>query len=150
MSNEIEDQRKNMLAKLNTAVPAGTPIVLDKSKENFDSDYDYTRKKLKNLVDLGEEAIEHFTEIAKETNEPRYFEVLATLLKNTGELVKGVIDNAETKSNIDKKNEAPKVVGDKEPTVSNTTIFVGTTKDLLEKIRQEEVNIIEGEAKEVK
>src|ERR1035437_4809952 len=118
------DVRKNMLSKLNAALPqiagAVVPAVaaVDKSKENFDSDYEYTRKKLKNLADRGEDAIEHFAEIAKETGEPRAFEVLATLLKNTGELVKGVIDNAEAKSNIDRRNEPVKVVGDKDPTPS--------------------------------
>ena len=135
-----EEKRKRMLSKLNSSLPSTTVAIVDKAKENFDADYEYTRKKLKNLADRGEEAIEHFAEIAKETNEPRAFEVLATLLKNTGELVKGVIDNAEAKSNIDRRNEPVKVVGDKDPTpsVNNTTIFVGTTKDLLDKIKAEE------------
>lgn len=146
--------RQEMLDKLKNAVPvvqpvaAPVPAVVEPPKEGFEQDYDYTRDKLKNLVNIGEDAIEHFIEIAKETNEPRAFEVLATLLKNTGELAKGVIDNATSKANIDTRNQI-KTVGDKDkPTTNNTTIFVGTTKDLLEKLNQPKM--IEGEVTEVK
>ena len=154
-----EEIRAAMLQKLNAPVtpvaavpPAKLKSAEEIAKENYDADYDYARKKLKNLADYGEAAIEHFREVAEETGEPRAFEVLATLLKNTGELVKGVMDNAATKSTIDKKNEPQKVVGDKEPAqVTNTTIFVGTTKDLLDRINNEQQQkVIEGEVKEIK
>lgn len=144
MSNDVDEQRKNMLEKLNTAVPASVPIVMDKAKENYESDYEYTRKKLKNLADRGEEAIEHFAEVAKETGEPRAFEVLATLLKNTSDIVKGVIENASAKAVIDSKN-APPLMGDKKSEVHNTTIFVGSAKELLDKVNSEQ-KVIDVEA----
>lgn len=136
MSND--ELRSKMLEKLNTSVPANVPVVMDKAKENYESDYEYTRKKLKNLADRGEEAIEHFAEVAKETGEPRAFEVLATLLKNTSDIVKGVIENASAKAVIDSKNAQP-LMGDKKSEVTNnTTIFVGSTKDLLDKVNNEQ------------
>lgn len=148
MTTPQEETRKNMLQKLKTSQEA--PVMVDAAKENFNSDYEYTRKKLKNLVDMGEEAIEHFKDIAEETNEPRAFEVLATLLKNTGELVRGVIDNATSKANIDGHSKENKVVGDKEVTTNNTTIFVGTTRDLLDKLNNEQKSkVIDVEPKEI-
>ena len=152
-----EEKRRLMLQKLNSAaqVPATknpvTPSPELTAKENYDQDYEYVRKKLKNLADVTEDAIEHFSEVAKETNEPRAFEVLGTLLKNASEIVKGVMDNASQKATIDTRKEQ-KTVGDKEPgSVNNTTIFVGTTKDLLEKIgREESSKIIDAESTEVK
>ena len=160
MTPEEEQQEKTrlaMLAKLSQSppVPSQQITVLktpeEIAKENNEADYEYARKKLKNLADYGEAAIKHFQEVAEETGEPRAFEVLATLLKNTGELVKGVMDNAATKAHIDKTKEPQKVVGDKEgATVTNTTIFVGTTKDLLDRINNEQQQkVIEGTVKEV-
>jgi len=150
-TTEEENTRNAMLQTLRNPPPS-TPAVIPKppeQKDNFDADYEYTRKKLKSLADIGESAIEHFKEIAEETNEPRAFEVLATLLKNTGELVKGVIDNASSKANIDRRNEPPKIVGQKESsTFPNATVFIGTTKDLLNKINQDQ-KTIDVEVKEV-
>ena len=89
---------------------------------------------------MGEEAIENFKDIALETGEPRAFEVLATLLKNTGELVKNVAENSKNKSEIDKnldKNITPQQV-------QHNNYFVGSTKELLDKITDEE-KVIDGE-----
>jgi hypothetical protein len=152
--NEDEDDglRKEMLDKLENAppvvhIPASTasqPVaVVEEIKKDFDEDYDYTRNKLKNLVDVAENAIEHYVDIAKERNSPRDFEVLATLLKNTGELVKSVIDTASSKAEIDQQKQQ-KVVGDKDaPVTNNTTIFVGSSKDLLERINKETAKVID-------
>ena len=141
--------RQEMLDKLNHAVPVVIPVEpVPVVVNDVEDDYNYTREKLKNLVAAGEEAIEHFGEIAKETSEPRAFEVLATLLKTTGELVTGVMSNHEAKANIESR-KAQKTVGDKNESVTNnTTIFVGTTRELLDRINQES-KVIEAEVKEI-
>ena len=148
---EDDDMRKEMLDIMDKSLPvAPTPLpvvtqpIIEEIKKDFDEDYDYTRNKLKNLVDVGEDAIEHYVDVAKERNSPRDFEVLAQLLKNTGELVKSVIDTASSKAEIDNAKHQ-KVVGDNQAsTTNNNTIFVGTTKELLERINKEQAKIIDG------
>jgi hypothetical protein len=155
MTTEAENTRNAMLEVLkNTPAQVPAPVVAKSpaeiQKDNADADYEYTRKNLKKLVDAGAAAIEHFKDVAEETGEPRAFEVLATLLKNTGELVRGVMENASIKNNIDKRNEPVKTVGDKEtPTFNNATVFIGTTRDLLNKINTEK-KTIDVESTEVK
>ena len=113
-------------------------------ESKYDDDYEYTRKKLKILIEEGEDAINTFKEIAGETQEPRAYHVLSELLKTTSEITKGIMDNAAQKSNIDNRKPIPKNIGENITTTNNnnTAIFVGTTKELLEQINREEEKII--------
>ena len=139
-----------VLKNTQTPVPVVVKTPSEVQKDNTDADYEYTRKNLKKLAEAGAAAIEHFKDVAEETGEPRAFEVLATLLKNTGELVKGVMENASIKANIDKRNEPVKTVGDKEnPTFNNATVFIGTTRDMLDKINNDQ-KTIDAESTEIK
>jgi len=134
-----ENETKNRLLdrmKIAIADP-NVPVVYDKAKEDLDVDHEYARKKLKGLVKMGEDAIESFKDVAEETGEPRAYEVLATLLKNTGELVKSVMDAAKTKNDIAQSQNK----GQEGPKTQNTIIFTGSTKDLLQQIKAEEKTI---------
>ena len=150
-----DDLKKKMLSALNDAPPVvvpqpETPPVAAKPEgKDFDNEYNYANEKLKGLVEYGEDALEYFSTIAQETKEPRAFEVLATLLKNTGELVRGVMENAATKSTIE-AHKSKRVVGDGDGKVTNNTTitFVGTPKELLDKINTEQ-KTIDGNATEV-
>lgn len=117
-----------------------------KTKQMIQSDFELSRDKLTSLIETGQEAIENFKDVALETQEPRAYEVLATLLKNTGDLTKALMDNAKIKTSIDKDQkiqQKPSTEQQGPITNSQTNIFVGTTKDLKDflKAQQQEVVI---------
>lgn len=117
-------------------------------------DYLYTKNKLKILIDASEEVLENTAALAAETGEPRMIEVYAQLVKNLGDLAKSVMENSKNKAITEKEKaafihnkhlEGGAVSGNATITNNNQTIFVGSTKELLNLIKEEETAIIEGE-----
>lgn len=117
-----------------------------------DDDYEYSKEKLKSLIETGETAIEAYMDICSEMTEPRAYEVLATLLKNTGDLAKSVMDNAKTKASIDKDRGL--ISRDGKPlndgvNQTNNIVFAGSTKDLMDMIKEQRQKAIDGVAESV-
>ena len=67
-------------------LPAKVESNITKNLDNdLDDDYAESRQTLKELVNKGNQAIDHLLAIASESEHPRAFEVVATLIKNTAE-----------------------------------------------------------------
>ena len=96
--------------------------------EDVSKDYQYTRSNYYDLIEKGTSAIESSLQIAQEGQHPRAYEVTAQLLKNVGELNK---DLMELQLTVDK------LKGTSKPTnVTNNTMFVGSTKELQQMLKQ--------------
>ena len=122
------------------------------SEEMQDSrrkDYKYARKNLKNAVKIGNEALEDLLEIAKSSQQPRAYEVIATLVKN-------VSDASDKLMDVNKKLHEIEIIAEPEKNLKNmdklelnqqnNTYYVGSTADLQELINNtisEDNNIIE-------
>lgn len=147
--NELFEQ----LNSTSNVVPAQKqlPPALSKDEQRAEEDFEYTREKLKNIIEQSEPVLEHAADIATETGEPRSIEVYATLMKNLGDIAKAVMETNKTKSAIDKdrgviKNPALQIPADGGSiTQNNQTIFVGTTKELHQMLRDMANEPIEGE-----
>ncbi len=96
-------------------------ISLDK---DLDQDYEESRQTLKELVVKGNQAIDHLLAIASETEHPRAFEVVATLIKNTAEANEKLMVMQKTIRELKniKKNDSGVNV--------EKAIFVGSTSEL--------------------
>jgi hypothetical protein len=96
-------------------------VALDK---DLDSDYEESRQTLKDLVVKGNQAIDHLLAIASETEHPRAFEVVATLIKNTAEANEKLMVMQKTIRELKniKKNDSGVNV--------DKAIFVGSTSEL--------------------
>jgi hypothetical protein len=99
----------------------GTPARLE---QDLDQDYEESRKTLKELVKKGSDAIDHLMAIATDTEHPRAFEVVATLIKNTAEANEKLM--TMQKAVRDMKNIKQKDGG----VNVDKAIFVGSTADL--------------------
>ena len=122
------------------------------SEEMQDSrrkDYKFARKNLKNAMDIGNEALEDLIEIAKSSQQPRAYEVIATLVKN-------VSDASDKLMDVNKKLHEIEIIAEPEKNLKNmdklelnqqnNTYYVGSTADLQELINNtisEDNNIIE-------
>ena len=106
------------------------PVVIENSTteitnldKDLDKDYEESRKTLKELVRKGNDAIDHLLAIATDTEHPRAFEVVATLIKNTAEANEKLM--IMQKSVRDMKN-----IKSKETVNVDKAIFVGSTAEL--------------------
>ena len=116
-----------------------TPTVIEKTEKlpakiesqvtknldiDLDSDYQESRQTLKELVVKGNQAIDHLLAIASETEHPRAFEVVATLIKNTAEANEKLMVMQKTIRELKniKKNDSGVNV--------DKAIFVGSTSEL--------------------
>lgn len=91
---------------------------------DLDDDYQESRQTLKDLVVKGNQAIDHLLAIASETEHPRAFEVVATLIKNTAEANEKLMVMQKTIRELKniKKNDSGVNV--------DKAIFVGSTSEL--------------------
>ena len=110
------------------------------SEEMQDSrrkDYKFARKNLKNAMEIGNEALEDLIEIAKSSQQPRAYEVIATLVKN-------VSDASDKLMDVNKKLHEIEIIAEPEKNLKNmdklelnqqnNTYYVGSTADLKELI----------------
>lgn len=114
------------------------PAVIEESKEEVGSedqraDYELSRKTFRDLIHKGNIAIEGITDLAKQSESPRAYEVLATLMKTVADTTKDLYDlqkktkDLQNKGVIEQKNDQIMV---------EKAVFVGTTADLLKQIKE--------------
>ena len=95
--------------------------------DDKDNDYEYTRETLYDLIEKGREGIEEMIEVARQSEHPRAYEVLATLIKDTANTSEKLMDLHRKIKSIDQMMlPAP------EQSSGNTTnnLFIGSTTEL--------------------
>ena len=95
-----------------------TPIV---NGHDEDTDFQYARENLYNLIERGQDGLEELIEIAKQSEHPRAFEVVGQLIGKLTDTNKELLNLHKTKKDITTES-TPK-------TVSNN-LFVGSTAEL--------------------
>ena len=98
-------------------------------KQQLDADRDYARTNLYAAIENGVRALEEITEIARQTQQARSFEVVATLIKTLSDVNKDLVE-LSTKRVTDSN---PRESTTDEPTsVTNNLVFQGSTSELAE------------------
>jgi hypothetical protein len=102
--------------------------------EDMESDASLARKNMRSMLDLGNRALENAFEVAVQSESPRAYEVLSTMLKTMADMNGQLIDIHDKKKKISGKPEQ------KESSAPVTNIaFVGTTTEL-NKLIMEKLN----------
>lgn len=115
--------------KIAQALNKNLPISVEESPKAVDhlqDDYEASRETYKELIGKGNEAIDLMMELAKDSQHPRAFEVLATLLKTQA-------DNNDKLLELQKKLKQlkePAKGSQPSSNVTNNNVFVGSTTDL--------------------
>ena len=108
-------------------------------KEDKDNDYEFARETLYDMICKGRDGVEEMLEVAKASEHPRAYEVLAKLMKDTADVSGQLMNLHQQKKNIereDKPKQAALPAGD-------TNVFIGSTTDLqrmLKDINEKEVS----------
>ena len=112
------------------------------SEEDKDNDYEYTRETLYDLIEKGREGIEEMIEVARQSEHPRAYEVLATLIKDTAQTSEKLMDLHRKIQTIDQMMLPPP------EQTGNTTnnLFIGSTTELqrmLKDLNREEKEVVD-------
>lgn len=94
------------------------------------SDYDLSRTTIRNLVRKGEEALDELLFVAKQSESPRAYEVVAGMIKNISDVTKELIELQKRMKDLGEDKTKNSSV-----TVQNA-VFIGSTADLQKLLRK--------------
>ena len=107
-------------------------IIEPEIPENHDEleDYHFARDNIRAVIQNGNDAIDRMMDIAQQSQHPRAYEVIATLMKATLDANKDLIEL--DKKRLERTGMKPGETGADNPDNNNNnkSLFVGTTKDL--------------------
>ena len=132
----IESKKEKIAKALSKNMPISAPLESSPPVDDLQVDYDVSRETYKELIDKGNVAIDLMMELAKYSQHPRAFEVLAGLLKTQA-------DNTDKLADLQKKlqnlRNGPKAKSTPEQ-ITNNNVFVGSTTDLQRFILDQQKN----------
>jgi len=103
----------------------------DKTKNDIEKDYEYTRANLYSLIEKGQEAINGIMELAGEGGSPRAYEVAGQLIKSVADTTDKLIDLQKKLKDVE--DESVKTTNNN---VTNNAVFVGSTSELQKLLKQ--------------
>lgn len=95
--------------------------------QHLDKDYNEIRTNLKDIIKRGAEAIDGILLVASETQQPRAYEVVASLIKSVADVNKDLLSMHKQMQDIKKTNPESTQSANQ---ITNNSIFVGSTTDL--------------------
>ena len=113
---EIVDEDKN-------------PIDTISNKEDAKQDYDLGRQTLHQLISAGQEALEGVLDVAKNSDSPRAYEVVATTFKNLADCTEKLLEMQKKARALDGIKTDKEGVEQSAQTINNT-FFTGTSEEL--------------------
>jgi hypothetical protein len=127
MPRRDKDDILASLEKNLPVLPKRIKSIVDQGQINNDTenDVEYSRQKMKELIDLSSEAINNMMSLAVETEHPREFEVLSTMIKQSSEMSQDLIKLQKTRKDITQTKD-----DNERNNTTNNSIFVGSTKEL--------------------
>lgn len=114
------------------------PVVQEPIMENQvdqEEDYRLARKTFRQLINKGNDAIEGISDLAKESESPRAYEVMATLMKTVADTTKDLY--ALQKMTKDLKAEDKARPQEEQRINVEKAVFVGSTAELLRQVKNE-------------
>lgn len=106
-------------------VPQGELVPVE---DEHEKDLELARQNVRNIIEMGDEAVTEMVEIAKQSESPRAFEVVSTLMKTLLDANKDYVD-ISSKKKFEKGDKPPQ-----ETNVTNNNLIVSTA-DLLKMIK---------------
>ena len=134
-SNLKKTQEERQLPAVDMSDEDKQALIVKQQEE----DLQYARMMLKQAEAYNAEAIEGILHIARNSDQPRAYEVAGGLIKNLQDNAKDMLDVHEKQKRI--TADDPKARNIK----TQNNVFVGSTKDLLKAIKEDDVKTIDVE-----
>ena len=103
------------------------PLTDERLEKDLKTDYEVVRDNLKELVDMGKNALDGVIQVAQEGDQPRAYEVVAQLIKTLSETNRELMDLHNRVKTIRKIDQS---VTNNNTSTTNQSIYVGSTKEL--------------------
>lgn len=132
------DKRDKIAQALNKNLPILAKEETPQAVDHLQDDYEASRETYKALIDKGDEAIDLMMELARDSQHPRAFEVLATLLKTQADNNDKLLELQKRVKQLKEPTKGPS--SSNNPNVTNNNVFVGSTTDLQRFILQQNKN----------
>jgi hypothetical protein len=106
-------------------------IVPIESSNPIESDTEIARQNIKELIQKGHKAVDELAVVARDSQHPRAYEVMATLIKNMSDLNKDLLELHKRKKDlmVTSQNKAGDVNVEK-------ALFVGSTAELMKLLKK--------------
>ena len=92
--------------------------------KDLTNEYEFSQEQYHTLIDKGNDALDELLAVAKESENPRAFEVVTQLLSGLTNTTKELLQLQKTKKEIEKET--------KDPSTVNNSLFIGSTAELQE------------------
>lgn len=121
----------NEVLNIEDAVEVMKPSAAN-DEEEIDREYLYTKSNLHTVIDRGTEALEEMLMIAKQSEQPRAFEVVSGLIKTIADANKDLLELKNKQKTLKGEKAAAKV--------TNNALFVGSTAELQKMLKDAKKN----------
>ena len=106
---------------------------MTKKQDNVSDDYNYSRQTYYDLIEKGRESLDLMIEVARESEHPRAFEVLAGMIKNVSDVNDRLMD-------LNKKNKDITAADIKAIEKTTNNLFVGSTAELQRMLQDDDMS----------
>ena len=114
-------------------IQAPEPKAIKSYEPELNKDYKDVRDNLHHIIDSGQVAIDGILRVASEGESPRAYEVVSQLIKSVSDANKDLIDLHKKMKDIKKEDPDSQHAG----TITNNTLFVGSTKELQDMVKKQ-------------
>lgn len=104
--------------------------IVQSDAPEVDRDFEWTRENIMMAINTGQNSLEELFELAKQSQQPRAFEVISHLIKTITDANKDLMELHRKKISMDPEAQNPKTV--------NQNLFVGSTKELMDIIKKKD------------
>jgi hypothetical protein len=125
--------KKDTVEKLNEVLNISGELVkkekpqspnVEVNTKDLTNEYEFSQEQYHTLIDKGNDALDELLAVAKESENPRAFEVVTQLLSGLTNTTKELLQLQKTKKEIEKDV--------KDPSTVNNSLFIGSTAELQE------------------
>lgn len=109
-------------------MPISSVVQDEKLQKDVVEDYEFSRKTIRGLVETSAEAIESLKNLALDCEEPRSFEVLGQMLRDTAEITEKLMDLQKNRQEVDGTTSKKDRSGSGH--IGTQNVFVGSTSSL--------------------
>ena len=117
----------------NVEIVSSTEVMPVKSEDVVETDTEYARRNIRDLIDKGSVAVDNLLQVSKESEHPRAYEVVAGLMKTMADLNKDLLELQKRKKDLQPQLDNASNRGN---ITVEKAVFVGSTAELLKQIRE--------------
>ena len=104
-----------------------------KGSDDIDTDYQYARENLYNVIERGSDALNTLVEIANQSESPRAFEIVSTLIKTLSDSNKDLLEIQTKVKKLKEETNTPNNV--------TNALFIGNTTELQKLIKDRKKDV---------